>query len=179
MQRDVSLLEAGVNWTSVETMIAVLLFVLLSFASPRAAAQSNSADSDSSAIKQAVADFTDAYNRHDVRACGSHLADDIDFISVQGISTHGREAVQDRWPALFTGRLKNAHRTVSVRSIRFLTPEIAVVNSDWQLTNSRLTDGGPVISLRKGLYDWVMTKQKGRWLIAVFHESDVPLTSAK
>ncbi len=72
---------------------------------------------------------------------------------------------------IFTTFLKDAHRTDTVRSIRFLTPEIASVDIDWQMTGARTRDGKDAPN-RKGLLTWVVTKQhNGQWMITIYHES--------
>jgi hypothetical protein len=52
-----------------------------------------------------------------------------------------------------------------------LTPEIASVDIDWEMTGAKAADGSD-IPLRKGLLEPVMTKQNGHWEMTVFHESE-------
>ena len=74
---------------------------------------------------------------------------------------------------LFAGNLKAVHRTDIVKSIRFLTPNLASVDADTLLTGTLAADGSEVPP-RKGLMVTTMTKQNGRWLISVFHEVEFP-----
>jgi hypothetical protein len=86
--------------------------------------------------------------------------------------------MEDFFAMLFAGPLKNVHRTDAVKSVRLLTPEIATVDGFWEMTGTKGADGSDN-PLRKGLFDYVVTKQNGRWFITVFHESDftVPQTN--
>ena len=71
----------------------------------------------------------------------------------------------------FNSSLKSAHRTASVRHIRFIEPDVAAVDADWELIGSKAADGSenPV---RKGIFTWVMIKQDGRWMFADYHEAE-------
>jgi uncharacterized protein (TIGR02246 family) len=133
---------------------------------------------DSAAIKQAVAGFSDAFNHHDVHGCVTFFAKESDFTNVSGVVWHGLPGMDDHFKGVLTGSLKNANRTITVKNIRFLTPEIAEVDADWQMTGALARDGS-VIPLRKGLLDAVMIKQDGHWLFAVFHEAEFGLASPR
>jgi uncharacterized protein (TIGR02246 family) len=156
-------------------VLAMILLASLSFAGSRARGQSNSSDADSAAIRLVITNFLDAFNRHDAHAWAMPFAEDGDFTNVTGLTRHGRKEVEERFTELFASRLKTAHRTSTVRHIRFITPDVAAVDADWELVGSKASDGSenPV---RKGLFTWVLTKQNGHWLFAVFHESEFAST---
>ena len=160
----------------VKALLALLVFVSL----PLAAAWARPADSqeaDDAAIKKLFADFNDAFNNHDAHAAAMQFTDDADFINVQAITTHGKSEIEQHLAPLFAARLKNAHRDVTLRGIRFLRPDMAAVDSDYVM--SGLQDpSGAAIPPGKGLYDWIVLKQNGHWLIAVWHESNLPVGGA-
>ena len=127
-------------------------------------------DQDSAAIKQSVAAWEDAWNHHDAHATAIRYVEDGDFSSTMGIPSHGWKALEDHYNEIFTTFLKDAHRTDTVKSIRFLTPEIASVDIDWQMTGAKTRDGQDAPS-RKGLLTWIVTKRNGQWMITIYHES--------
>ena len=155
----------------VEAALAIILFISFSLGILPARAQSKSTDADSAAIRQVVADFVDAFNHHDAHTWSAFLAEDGDFTNVTGLYLHGRKDVEARFTELFSTRLKAAHRTATVRHVRFITPDIAFVDAEWELVGSKAADGSenPV---RKGLFNFVMTRQNGPWVFAVFEESE-------
>jgi len=162
--------------TRVKVALAVLVFV--SF--PLAATWAKPADSheaDSAAIKKLFADFNDAFNNHDAHAAAMLFTDDGDFITVAGAKTTGQAGIEQHLAPLFAGRLKTAHRDVSFRDIRFLRPDVATVDSDFEMSGL-VGASGAAIPPGKGLYDWIVMKQNGRWLIAVWHESNLPVPPA-
>jgi uncharacterized protein (TIGR02246 family) len=145
--------------------LAVLLFLTFSAASSRAQMASNH-DADNAAIKQTVAAFADAWNSHDAHAVALRYVEDGDFSSVKGEASHGRKELEDHYTMIFTTFLKNAHTADTVRSIRFLAPDLASVDIDWLVTDPAAPGG----VLRKGLLTWMLSKRNGQWMIVIYHE---------
>jgi uncharacterized protein (TIGR02246 family) len=145
--------------------LAVLLFLSLFTASSRAQMASNH-DADTAAIKQFVANFADTWNSHDAHGVAMHYVEDGDFSSIKGEASHGRKELEDHYSTIFTTFLKNAHTTDTVRSIRFLAPDLASVDIDW-LVSEPSAPGGV---LRKGLLTWMLSKSNGQWMIVIYHE---------
>ncbi len=146
--------------------LAILLFLTFSAASSRAQMPSNR-DADTAAIKQCVAAFADTWNSHDAHGVAMHYVEDGDFSSIKGEASHGRKELEDHYTTIFSTFLKNAHTTDTVRSIRFLSPDIASVDIDWLVTDPNAPGG----VLRKGLLTWIVTKRNGQWMITIYHES--------
>ena len=158
--------------TRVRAALAALIFV----AFPLAATWAKPVDSheaDSAAIKKLFADFTKGFNNHDAHGVAMQFTEDGDFINVAAATTHGRAGIEQHLAPLFAGRLKSAHRDVTMRGIRFLRPDTATVDIDYEMSGVMGPDGATVPSA-KGLYDWIVVKQNGHWLIAVLHESNLP-----
>ena len=130
-------------------------------------------EADEAAIRQTVADYDQSFTGHDAHGTAMTFAEDGDFTNMLGVHKRGRKDIEERFTGLFSGTLKEAQRTDKVRSIRFMTPDVAVVDADTVITNTRGA-GGSIIPLRKGLMTLVVTKQGERWLIAVFHEAEYP-----
>jgi uncharacterized protein (TIGR02246 family) len=145
--------------------LAVLLFLTFSAAGARAQMASNH-DADTAAIKQFVANFADTWNSHDAHGVAMHYVEDGDFSSVKAEPSHGRKELEDHYNMIFTTFLKNAHTTDTVRSIRFLAPDLANVDIDWLVTEPSAPGG----VLRKGLLTWVLSKRNGQWMIVIYHE---------
>ena len=143
----------------------------------RAQGQATGTEADSKAIKEVFAEFYEAFSRHDAHAASMTFAEDADFTNMGGVHSHGRKEVEERLARLFAGNLKAARRTDIVKSIRFVTPEIAEVDADTVITGTLRADGSEVAP-RKGLMVTTMTKQNGRWYISIFHEVEFPPAAA-
>jgi uncharacterized protein (TIGR02246 family) len=156
---------------STRTKSVLAIFLLFSFAAASSWAQKQpNRDQDSAAIKQSVAAWEDAWNRHDAHATAMRYVEDGDFSSLTAVDSHGWKELEEHYAAIFTTFLKDAQRKDTVRSIRFLTPEIASVDIDWQMTGAKTRDGQD-LPVRKGLLTWIVTKHDGQWLITIYHES--------
>jgi len=159
--------------TWMRSLAALFLLFVFSATMPAlpARAQSTSIASDSAAIRQVIDEFVGAFNRHDAAGWAMPFAEDGDFTNVSGLTKHGRKEVEERFKVLFAGPLKNAHRTVTVRHVRFAKPDVAFADAEWALDGSLAGDGS-VNPVRKGIFTWVMVKQDGHWKFADFHESE-------
>lgn len=157
---------------SVRVKSAFALLLFFAFAGAACLAQMPAKmDADSAAIKQCVAAWEDAWNRHDAHATATAYVEDGDFSSTTGVPSHGWKELEAHYNEIFTTFLKDAHRTDTVRNIRFLTPDIAAADIDWQMTGAKTRDGKDVPT-RHGLLNWVVTKQhNGQWMITIYHES--------
>jgi uncharacterized protein (TIGR02246 family) len=156
-----------------KTILAV--FILVSVATAVSWAKTDTKAANEAAIKKLVASWDECFERKDAHACAMFYVEDGDFTSVRGDSDHGRLAVEEHYKKVFTTFLLNAHRKDTVRSIRFLSPTIASVDSDFEITGATAPNANEAAkSVRKGLLTWIVTKQNGQWYIAVFHELDLP-----
>lgn len=155
--------------------VAAFTLLFLSVALARASAQAppGHSEADVSAIKEVVAGYSEAFNHHDAAATANLFAEDADFTNLRGVYRHGRKEIEQTFVTLYAGVLKNAHRTDTVKNVRFLTPQIAVMDDLWEIEGSTAPGGSPNPG-RKGLFDWVLTKVNGRWVITAFHEAEFP-----
>lgn len=164
--------EDSMSVTRTIATAAVILCLGISVLPARAQNQSNPEDPNVAAITQAISSYSERLNRHDAHDIASLFAEDADFTNMRGVSHHGRKEIEAFYGTLFAGPLKDVYRTDTIKSIRILSPEIAAVDGFWEMRFTRAADGSPN-PVRNGLFDYVMTKQNGRWFITVFHESDI------
>lgn len=84
---------------------------------------------------------------------------------------HGPAAIEAHMQQLFAGVGRYLQRQATLRAIRFLKPDTAVLYSD---TETRGMPGREASSAPEpGFYDWIVMKRQGRWQIVVWHESNV------
>ncbi|HEV7966126.1 MAG TPA: SgcJ/EcaC family oxidoreductase [Candidatus Acidoferrales bacterium] len=164
-------LECLMNRIRLGVSAIIALSFAFSFPHAGARAQSTSSDADSVAIRQVIDEFVASFNRHDAHGWAMPFAEDGDFTNVTGLTKHGRSQVEERFKELFAGPLKNAHRTATVRHVRFAGPDVAFADADWALEGSLAADGS-VNPVRKGIFTFFLVKQGGKWQFADFHESE-------
>jgi uncharacterized protein (TIGR02246 family) len=112
--------------------------------------------SEEQAVRAVLARFYDGWNSHDANKMVSAYAEDIDHLDVFGEWHKGREALRAELARLHAGPLRNSHKDYTVEKVRFLKPDIAVIQVSTQ------GNGGP------NLGTYVMQKQKGDWLTVSF-----------
>src|SRR5579872_817071 len=93
------------------TTMFLSLVLLASGSVARAQDKMDGSSADVSAIRQVFADFYTAFSHQDAEAITKTFAPDGDFTNMFGIHVHGREAIQQRFAALFKGNLRGTDRT--------------------------------------------------------------------
>jgi uncharacterized protein (TIGR02246 family) len=157
--------------------LGFLWFVALALFSLGVSLPAQAASKDETAIHEVVGRFMDSWNQHDVHAFSLVFAETADFTNVKGVGASGRAAIEAFHAPIFQSMFKASHQTGSVKSIRFIKPDVAAVDVLWEMTGS--TDrAGVAIPLRKGLLSFVMTKQDERWSILVMHNMDLSVEPA-
>ena len=153
-------------------IVLVAMPLAISFARDTAASPADSgAATDDAAIKQVVSGFSDGWNSHDAHSMCLSLAEDVQWVNWRGEVLHTRKDVEDQHATLFSGLYKNTHRTDTVKTIRYFTPELASVDNYWSMTGAKTRDGADW-PYREGYVNYLMAKRNGHWVIIVSHTAD-------
>ncbi len=116
------------------------------------------------AIRQAAADFSEAFNAHDARRVAEHFTDDADFIS-DTEKVVGRSAIQKRHEEFFA---KNPKATIylAIDSIR--------VFGDTAVEDGRAVIGPmPEEAEAFSKYTAIHVKKEGQWLLASVRDNRI------
>ncbi len=142
------------------------------FASLGTAVAQTQSKADEAQIQAIVTSQGDAWNRGDAEAFASHYADDGSFTNVIGQQLYGKPAFIAQHARIFSTIYKGSHTTFSIGRIKFLRPDVAVVDIDGVLSGANrlppglkaADDGALHVKLQE-----VMTREQGSWWIAAFH----------
>ena len=118
---------------------------------------------DEAAIRQVVADYADAWNRHDSTAKVKDYSDDVDHISVRGRWQQNRAELEQTYIDYHAGIWKDVTYHPMVEKVRFLRPDVAVVIVRGTFRSGDAAD--------TGRSTWVMTREDGQWLCRAFHQT--------
>ena len=141
-----------------------------------AVAAGSSPSEDETRIRQIVAEEERAWNQGDAKGYASHFEEEGGFTNVLGTVYYGRRAFEDRHAALFATVFKNTVLSMSVQKIRFIRPDVAVVDIDTEMTGFAALPPGIHAAVDGALrtrLQQVMSKERGEWWIAAYHNIDV------
>ena len=115
---------------------------------------------DEQAIRKMVTQFVEAWNRNDAKALAGQFTSDGDLINPAGRIARGRNEVEKLLTEEHTGRFKGTHINMTLKHLRFLKPDIAIGDEEFEVTGLQ----GPQATL-KGLVTFVVRKDGDHWLI--------------
>lgn len=144
--------------------IMILMLVSLQVSS---AQTSHDSSKDEAAIRQIVQQIQDGWNAHDGKAFAAPFAADADYVVVSGMKIKGREVIEKGHVSIFTTIYKESHNVATIKGIRFLRPDVAVVHVEWNL---EVRPGG---EKARAMNSMVLTKDGGKWSIVAFHNTPI------
>jgi uncharacterized protein (TIGR02246 family) len=112
---------------------ALVAFTLVS--SFFATAESAASQSGESLLRTILIQQQEAWNRGDGIGFAKAFSDDSDFINVRGDVFHGHAEIAARHTAILSGPFKGSHLSLSIRQLTFLGPDVALIETDHELTN--------------------------------------------
>jgi uncharacterized protein (TIGR02246 family) len=116
-------------------------------------------------------DLTDAWNRGDAEAFSARYRDDGTFTNVFGTFHSGRAEFTRRHAEVFAGFLKGTRIAMTTRKLRFVRPDVAVIDLDVAYADFRTWPSG-VQPTSDGLHAsllMVLVEDGGDWMIAAYH----------
>lgn len=143
-----------------------LWWLCLLFAVPALAADAPPSAADSeTAIRRAIANWDAGWRNFDADIISRDYADDADWTNAFGVPRKGREEIKAYLAkGLASPQWRSRLSTPSTVAIRFVRPDIALVQSSRQTTGQK-TASGQEYPVRKTHDLRVFAWQKGRWEI--------------
>ena len=129
---------------------------------------------DEDAIRELENQFNAAWDRHDPEGMAASLADDAQFITVNGAWTTTRNGFRDLMARLHgaTGPFRTSTRRTPQMNVTFLAPDIAILHSRFWIDGEVLHDEHSQAS-RESVGTRVVRKIDGRWRVVATQNTDV------
>lgn len=127
---------------------------------------------DETMIQQLLDQLVDAWNRGDNTAYGERFRADGTFTNVNGMFHEGREEFDRRHEEIFRGPLKGSTLTLTPRKVRFVRPDVAIVDIDCGLFGASVQPPGVQVGADGALRTCLMlvlAKEGRTWWIAAYH----------
>lgn len=152
--------------------ILPLLLVLALFSTQPAFARDQQ---DEAAIRAIIAAQVEAWNAGDGSAYGKDVAADASFTNLFGMVMYGAPTFIERQRKVLATFYKGTTKHHAIRRIRFVTPDVAIVDIDNELSGVKSMPAGITVPadgiLRTQLME-VVVRRSGRWWIEAYHNVD-------
>lgn len=120
--------------------------------------------SEEKQVRQAVQSFYADFNAHEFGRVGEYTTEDWSHINPLGGWTRGREVVLKELKEVHATFLKGVSATVEDMSVRFATPDVAIVIVTNQMGTYTTPDGVKHEKERQ-IKTFVVAKRNGQWRI--------------
>jgi len=162
------------------TKLSLLSFavLLLPAALSGPARAQGGAAADERAVRDIEARWENAWNSNDVPAMSRDFAPDVDAINLAGEWFKGRAPFAESLAELHSDKAKGSVWQTEETSVKFLTPEIAIVHVIINSHGEHNPDGS-LRPARRAILTRVEVKRSGQWLIVASQATNiVPRASA-
>lgn len=156
-----------------KTLSTVALLALLSLPPSTARAQDAAAEA---AIRAIVAEQVVAWNAGDGAGYARHLAPDASFTNLFGMVMYGAPAFVNRHNTILATFYKGTTKKHVVGRIRFVTPDVAIVDIDNEVHGVKAMPAGIVVppnGVVKTQLMEVFVRRGGQWWIEAYHNVDL------
>jgi uncharacterized protein (TIGR02246 family) len=114
-------------------------------------------------VDQAIARL----NRGDVSAFDDFWDENADYVGVDGTLIKGRAEMQTFFRKMAASGA--GQQVVSIEQVRFITPELAMVDGSWTVTGARGADGKELPPVKGRGFELVQ-KRSGKWRFVATRE---------
>jgi uncharacterized protein (TIGR02246 family) len=126
-------------------------------------------------IRAIIADQAAAWNAGDGARYASRVAPDASFTNLFGMVMYGAPAFISRHREILATFYKGTTKTHVIRKIRFITPDVAIVDIDNEVHGVKAMPAGvavPPDGIIKTQLMEVFVRRDGQWWIEAYHNVD-------
>ena len=124
---------------------------------------------DEAAMRENVRQMEAGWNAKSGALFAEPFAVDADYVVINGMYIKGREAIAQAHQQIFDTIYKESTLSLSVKQVRRLRPDVAVVH----VTGSNKTQRDGETRVSEAIITLVITKEKGVWKIAAFQNTEM------
>jgi len=122
---------------------------------------------DEAAMRESVKQLETGWNTKSGAVFAKPFAEDADYVVINGMYFKGRTAIETAHQRIFDTIFKDTKISLTVKQIRFLRPDVAVVHVNGHRDGpAKELTGDAILTL-------VMTKEQHGWTIAAFQNTSV------
>ena len=155
-------------------MVSVTALLIAAFVIPSPLRAQGAADE--TALREIIAEQVAAWDAGDGVGYARRVAPDVSFTNLFGMVMYGEPAFKARHSDILSTFYKGTRKTHLVRRIRFVTPDVAIVDIDNEVHGVKAMPAGIVVPadgvVRTQLMQ-VFARRNGVWWIEAYHNVDL------
>jgi uncharacterized protein (TIGR02246 family) len=129
---------------------------------------------DEDAIKNVMQQWLESFEKRDADIRNVLLTDDTVFINAFGVQREGKNDVSAFWKELFaTGTFNQSKLTITDEKIRFVRPDVAIVDRFEEVTGQRGPETGKILAPRRVHLTFILRKEDKDWKVAYYRAGDL------
>jgi uncharacterized protein (TIGR02246 family) len=137
-------------------------------------AQVKGTPDDEAAIKKVFVKSRESVEKRDANLRASLYTEHAVFYNAFGVEREGREAIREFWKYVFaSGTFNQSTFKFTKEKIRFLSPDIAVVDIFEEVTGQRAPETGRELPSRSVHLTFILTKTGKEWSFAYYRAGDL------
>lgn len=121
-------------------------------------------EDENRALHELTARIDNAWNSRDAKAFCELFREESDFRFHTGRTLRGRNEIQKHYLEYFSRKPEGEKHTTKIRHIRFVSPDVAILDSEVALFSFR--ENGEKDVRLKLLSNFIVSKKVGKWLIS-------------
>jgi uncharacterized protein (TIGR02246 family) len=144
----------------------------LSMAIVMAGCLAASGPADEATIRTLIDEEAAAWNAGDATAYSRQFAPECTFTNIYGMTFDGHDRFEKRHAESFATFFKGSTRLQTIRHLKFVTPDVAIVDIDTATTGFGRMPSGisiPPDGVLRTRLQQIFVKRGGRWWIEAYH----------
>lgn len=127
------------------------------------------------AIRSIIAEQAAAWTAGDAAGYTSRVAPEVSFTNLFGMVMYGKPAFDARHKEILATFFRGTSKKHAIRKIRFVTPDVAIVDIDNEVHGVKAMPAGVVIppdGVLKSQLMQVFVRRGGQWWVEAYHNVD-------
>jgi uncharacterized protein (TIGR02246 family) len=150
------------------TTLTIFMLAVVATSAHQARAMNTRAE-DEAAIRENVKQMEAGWNTKSGALFAKPFAEDADYVVINGMYFKGRAQIEKTHQQIFDTIFKNTTIRLSIKQIRFLRPDVAIVH----VNGHRDAPENERELVSDALVSMVMTRDKQGWRIDAFHNTQI------
>jgi uncharacterized protein (TIGR02246 family) len=120
-------------------------------------------------VSDFAAEWTTAWNSHDMKAFADLFHDDAAFVNVNGMYAHGRDEIQRQNETVHAGFFRNSTLVMQVEDARWPVADVIVAHASSEVRGDERAPG----QVRHTILTIIIERRNDEWKISAAHNTNI------